>query len=248
MTAFGAILGLSVSAGVPWPGIPNLVMGVVFGFSLVIILISGASLVTADIVLGITGIFHKRISWLQFLLFIVVSYIGNAIGSMMVSLLVYFGGSGHSTASWLLRARQIAASKTGLTDLQAFAMGIFCTWILQTAVVLFFLMRSETGKITIAYYGPLAFVAGMTEHCIANIGFIALPILQQTFFSEITGKVLTAAGPTAQLSWEFSQYGWAHNQIFTLMGNFVGGAVLVGLMIHFISNPHRVMLLYKSFI
>lgn len=88
MVAFGAILALSVSAGVPWPGIANLLMGLMFGFSLVIILVSGASLVTADMVLGILGVFHKRISWVQFLYFTVVSYIGNAVGSMMVALLV----------------------------------------------------------------------------------------------------------------------------------------------------------------
>ncbi len=246
MVAFGAILALSVSAGVPWPGIANLLMGLMFGFSLVIILVSGASLITADMVLGIIGVFHKRISWFQFLLFVVVSYIGNAVGSLLVSLLVFFGGSGYALGPWLQRAHQIAAMKTGLSDLQAFAMGCFCTWLLQTAVVLYFKMRTDIGKMAIAYYGPLAFVAGMTEHCIANIGFIALPILQQSLFAKVTHTVLAKAGPTARLSWGFARYGWAHNQIFTLMGNFVGGTILVGLVLHFISDPRRVMFLYQA--
>lgn len=246
MVAFGAILALSVSAGVPWPGIANLLMGIMFGFSLVIILVSGASLITADMVLGIIGIFHKRISWTQFFVFVVVSYIGNAIGSLMVSILVFFGGSGYALAPWLIRAHQIAAMKTGLSDIQAFAMGCFCTWLLQTGVVLYFKMRTDIGKMAIAYYGPLAFVAGMTEHCIANIGFIALPILQQSLFTRVTHTKLTATGTTAHLTWGFARYGWAHNQIFTLMGNFIGGTILVGITLHFISNPHRVMFLYQA--
>jgi formate transporter len=246
MVAFGAILALSVSAGVPWPGIANLLMGVMFGFSLVIILVSGASLITADMVLGIIGVFHKRITWFQFIVFIVVSYVGNAIGSLMVSILVFFGGSGYALAPWLTRAHQIAALKTGLSDIQAFAMGCFCTWLLQTGVVLYFKMRTDIGKMAIAYYGPLAFVAGMTEHCIANIGFIALPILQQSLYSRVTHTALTAAGPAAHLSWGFARFGWAHNQIFTLMGNFIGGTILVGITLHFISDPVRVMFLYQS--
>src|SRR6056297_2327759 len=48
MVVFGATLALSVSAGVSVPGLANLVMGLVFMFSLVIIMVSGMTLVTAD--------------------------------------------------------------------------------------------------------------------------------------------------------------------------------------------------------
>jgi formate/nitrite transporter FocA (FNT family) len=246
MVGFGAILALAVSAGIPWPGIANLLMGVVFGFSLLLILVSGASLVTADMVLGVLGVFHRRISWGQFALLLLASYLGNAAGSLLVSLLVFFGGGGYDLAPWLLRAHQIAALKTGLSDVQAFAMGCLCTWILQTAVVLFFKMRTEPGRMLVAYYGPLAFVAGMTEHCIANIGFIVLPILQQPLLTRVAHVALKASGPLARLSWGFGPYGWAHNQVFTLMGNFVGGAVLVGVVLHLASDPQRVVDVYRA--
>ena len=51
---FGAMLALSVSAGVPGnlaPGLANLMMGLVFMFSLVIIMFGGMTLVTADMAL-----------------------------------------------------------------------------------------------------------------------------------------------------------------------------------------------------
>lgn len=245
MVAFGAILALSVSAGIPWPGLANLLMGATFGFSLVLILVSGASLVTADMVLGIIGVFHRRINFCQYFRFILVSYLGNAIGSMLVTLLVYVGGSKYILEPWLTRAHQIATLKTGMSGLQIFALGVLCTWLLQTAVILYLKARTDIAKIGLAYYGPLAFVAGMTEHSIANIGFIALPILQQPLFVQVTGAALTHAGPLAELSWGFVRYGWAYNQIFTLMGNFVGGAIFVGLALHFISDPRRVMFIYQ---
>jgi formate transporter len=246
MVAFGAILALSVSAGIPWPGIANLLMGLMFGFSLVIILVSGSNLSTADMFLGIIGLFHRRIGWIQYLRLVAVSYMGNAIGSLAISFLVYVGGSGYLQAPWLIRAHEIASLKTGMSDVQIFAMGCLCTWILQTAVMLYGKARTDIGKMALAYYGPLAFVSGMTEHSIANIGFIALPILHQAVFTKVTHLALTASGPTARLSWGFGQYGWAHNQLFTLMGNFVGGVIFVGIIIHFICDPHKISKLYQS--
>ena len=246
MVVFGAMLALSVSAGITIPGLANLVMGLVFGFSLVIIMISGMCLITADMALGVFGVFHRRMTWLQYLYFIVMGYIGNFAGSMFFMYLVYLGGSVYNLPPWLLRAHAIAAAKTGMSDLNIFVLGILCTWFLQTAMMLYYKAGTDIGKMMMAYYGPLAFVAGMTEHCIANIGFLALPLFQQKIFTKVTGVALTAAGPTARLSWGFAQFGWAHNQLFTVMGNLVGGIVFVTLVFQFVSNPQRVMLLYRT--
>ena len=60
MVVFGATLALSVSAGVPQMavGLANLLMGMVFMFSLVIIMVSGMTLVTADMYIGMIGVFQ----------------------------------------------------------------------------------------------------------------------------------------------------------------------------------------------
>ena len=63
MVVFGATLALSVSAEVPEklaPGLANLLMGLVFMFSLVIIMVSGMTLVTADMYIGMIGVFHRH--------------------------------------------------------------------------------------------------------------------------------------------------------------------------------------------
>ncbi len=77
---FGAMLALAVSAGVPSslaPGLANLLMGLVFMFSLVIIMFSGMTLVTADMAYGLVGVFQDRITWRQFVWGVFVGYIGN---------------------------------------------------------------------------------------------------------------------------------------------------------------------------
>jgi formate/nitrite transporter FocA (FNT family) len=243
---FGAMLALSVSTGVAGnvaPGVANLMMGLVFMFSLVIILFSGMTLVTADMAIGIIGVFHRRITWFWFIIGILAGYAGNFAGSMLFMWIVSKGGS-YMALPWLQQAHAIAVNKTGMTPGQIFALGIICTWMLQTAALLYVKANEDIARIVMAAYGPLAFVAGMTEHCIANIGFLALPLFQQDFF--LQGQTALSSTATVVLHWGFGQYGWAHNQLYAFMGNLIGGIFFSGIVFQLVSNPKRVMELYRN--
>jgi formate/nitrite transporter FocA (FNT family) len=243
---FGAMLALSVSAGVASniaPGIANLMMGLVFMFSLVIILFSGMTLVTADMAVGIIGVFHRRITWTWFIIGILAGYVGNFAGSMFFMWIVSKGGS-YMALPWLQQAHAIAVKKTGMPPGQIFALGIICTWMLQSAALLYIKANEDIAKIVMAAYGPLAFVAGMTEHCIANIGFLALPLFQQELF--LQGQTAVSSTAPIILHWGFGQHGWAHNQLYTVMGNLIGGIFFVGIVFQLVSNPKRVMALYEN--
>lgn len=145
---------------------------------------------------------------------------------------------------WLQQAHAIAVKKTGMPPGQIFALGIICTWMLQSAALLYIKANEDIAKIVMAAYGPLAFVAGMTEHCIANIGFLALPLFQQELF--LHGQTAVSSTAPVILHWGFGQYGWAHNQLYTVMGNLIGGIFFVGIVFQLVSNPKRVMALYQN--
>jgi formate/nitrite transporter FocA (FNT family) len=245
MVVFGATLALAVSAGVPnlAPGLANLLMGLVFMFSLVIIMVSGMTLVTADMYIGIIGIFHRRINWRWFAWGIVLGYIGNFLGSMFFMWLISKSGS-YANWPWLARAHGIGVAKMGQTAMEIFSMGIVCTWMLQTAAILYVKAEGDIAKIVMAAYGPLAFVAGMTEHCIANIGFLALPLFQQDHYLHVAAQ--KGVLDITLLHWGFGQYGWAHNQLYTVMGNLIGGILFVGIIYQFVSNPEGVEKLYRT--
>jgi formate/nitrite transporter FocA (FNT family) len=245
MVVFGATLALSVSAGVPAlaPGLANLLMGLVFMFSLVIIMVSGMTLVTADMYIGIIGVFHRRIGWGWFVWGVVLGYIGNFLGSMFFMWLISKSAS-FAQWPWLMRAHGIGVAKMGQTAGEIFVMGIVCTWMLQTAAILYVKAEGDIAKIAMAAYGPLAFVAGMTEHCIANIGFLALPLFQQDVFVRTAARM--AAADPILLHWGFGQYGWAHNQLYTVLGNLVGGVLFVGIAYQLVSHPDRVRALYRQ--
>ena len=246
MVVFGATLALAVSAGVPEklsPGLANLLMGVVFMFSLVIIMVSGMTLVTADIYIGMIGIFHRRINWGWFVWGVTLGYMGNFLGSMFFMWLISKSGS-FAYMPWLLRAHAIGVSKLGQTATQIFVMGIVCTWMLQTAAILYVKADGDIAKIAMAAYGPLAFVAGMTEHCIANIGFLALPLFQQDLYLEAVANIPDIT--PIFLHWRFGKYGWSHNQLYTVLGNIIGGILFVGIVFQLVSHPKRVAGLYKN--
>ena len=138
----------------------------------------------------------------------------------------------------------MAVAKTGMSSWQIFSLAVICTWALQTSAFLYIKANEDIAKIAMAAYGPLAFVAGMTEHCIANIGFLALPLFQQDLFLRLGEKALTEA--PILLHWGFGQYGWAHNQLYTIMGNFIGGIFFVGIVFQLVSHPKRVVAIYKN--
>lgn len=246
MVVFGATLSLAVSAGVPEnlaPGLANLLMGLVFMFSLVIIMMSGMTLVTADMYIGVIGIFHRRTNAPWFVWGILLGYLGNFLGSMFFMWLIGKSGA-YAAWPWLARSHAIGVAKLGYSPTQIFAMGIVCTWMLQTAAILYVKAEGDIAKIAMAAYGPLAFVAGMTEHCIANIGFLALPLFQQDLYLQ-TAPAMGVSAPVL-LHWGFGQYGWAHNQLFTVLGNVVGGILFVGIPFQLVSNPEKVMDIYRD--
>jgi formate/nitrite transporter FocA (FNT family) len=246
MVVFGATLALSVSAGVGEnlaPGLANLLMGLVFMFSLVIIMVSGMTLVTADMYIGVIGVFHGRIGWGWFAWGVALGYAGNFLGSMFFMWLISCGGP-YLNWPWLAKAHMIGVAKMGYTATQIFAMGVVCTWMLQAAAILYVKAEGDMAKIAMAAYGPLAFIAAMTEHCIANIGFLALPLFQQDIYLA-QAAAMGAANPVL-LHWGFGQYGWAHNQLYTVLGNLVGGILFVGVPFQLVSNPRRVMRIYAT--
>ncbi|MCL8207295.1 MAG: formate/nitrite transporter family protein [Actinomycetia bacterium] len=242
MVAFGAFLSLSVSAGITVPGLANLVMGAVFGFSLVIIMVAGASLITADMALGVVALWHRRLRWREYLTFVLAGYLGNAAGSWAFMGLVAAAAGPYAQPPWLLQAHLLAVKRLAPSDASTFALGVLCTWLLQTAMFLYLKARTDVGKMILAYYGPLAFVAGMTEHAIANIGFLALPLLMQPRWAALVGP---AAAHQAWLTWGFGPLGWARNQLFTLLGNFVGGAVFVATVFQGMADRGRLESLYR---
>jgi formate/nitrite transporter FocA (FNT family) len=226
MVSFGVVLAVATTAGISSPGIANLIAGLVFGFSLVIIMMSQASLITADMAAGFVSAVRRSMSWPSYVAFLLFGWLGNVLGALAFVAVVAYGGGPWITKVFLTRAHEIATAKLALPALSTFLLAIVCTWLLQTAMFLFYKARTDVGRMILAWYGPFAFVAAMTEHCIANAGFAGLALLEQAHFLALVHHGLVA-GSAPILSWGFGKAGLLRDELLATAGNLVGGTLMV---------------------
>lgn len=229
MVAFGALLALTVSTGVKTPGVASLLMGLAFGMSFVLILVSGMSLITADMAAGFLAVLNRAMSVGGYVFLVVVGLVGNVLGALLF-VTVCGAAGGPYLGAFAERAATVATQKAGQPFWTALLLAVVCTWFLQTSMCMFFKARSDVARMTFAFYGPFAFVIGGTQHVIANVGFLGLPLLLNLFHP---------AAPRGAVGWGFGDHGLLTNLAVTTAGNLIGGTLFVALPFWFIAQLQR---------
>lgn len=229
MVAFGALLALMVSTGVKTPGVASLLMGLAFGMSFVLILVSGMSLITADMAAGFLAVLNRTMSVRGYSFLVIVGLIGNVAGAL-VFVTVCGAAGGPYLGPFAERAATVGAQKAGQPFWTALLLAVVCTWFLQTSMCMFFKARSDVARMTFAFYGPFAFVIGGTQHVIANVGFLGLPLLLNLFHP---------AAPRGGIGWGLGEHGLLTNLCITTVGNLIGGTLFVALPFWVIAQLQR---------
>jgi formate/nitrite transporter FocA (FNT family) len=229
MVAFGALLALVVSTGVKTPGVASLLMGLAFGMSFVLILVSGMSLITADMAAGLLAVLKRSMRLRGYVFLVVIGLTGNIVGAL-VFVAVCGAAGGPYLGAFAERAATVGAQKADQPFWTALLLAVVCTWFLQTAMCMYFKARSDVARMTFAFYGPFAFVIGGTQHVIANVGFLGLPLLLNLFHP---------AAPRGGISWGFGDDGLLTNICITTVGNLIGGTLFVALPFWIIAQLQR---------
>jgi formate/nitrite transporter FocA (FNT family) len=229
MVSFGAVLALTVSTGVKTPGVASLLMGLAFGMSFVLILVSGMSLITADMAAGFLAVLKRTMSPGGYVFLVVVGLIGNIAGALAFVTICGAAG-GPYLGAFAERAASVGAAKAGQPFWTAILLAVLCTWFLQTSLCMFFKARSDVARMAFAFYGPFAFVIGGTQHVIANVGFLGLPLLLNLFHR---------AAPRGGIGWGWGAHGLLTNIAITSVGNLIGGTLFVALPFWIIAQLQR---------
>ncbi|WIM86783.1 formate/nitrite transporter family protein [Candidatus Mycobacterium wuenschmannii] len=225
MVAFGVLLSLVVSTGVSTPGIASLLMGLAFGMSFALILVSGMSLITADMAAGAIAVLQRRLTVAGYLRLLAIGMLGNCAGALAF-VTVCAAAGGPYLGAFAQRAAVVAAAKTSQPTLTAILLAVVCTWFLQTSMCLFFKARTDIARMGFAFYGPFAFVSGATQHVIANVGFLGLPLLLSAFHNE---------APHTALTWGLGAHGLLTNILITTVGNLIGGTLFVAVPFYLVT-------------
>ena len=205
--------------------IAQLLGGAVFSLGLFLVLVAGAELFTGNNLLVMAWA-DGKITTRELLRNWLVVCTGNLIGAVGLAVLVFLShhadlNNGAIAAQYL----KIAAAKTDLPFQTAFFRGVLCNVLVCMAVWMAFAGRSVFDKAVDVFLPVTLFVAAGFEHSIANMFIFPMAMLLQAAGTVDAVPVITVWGCLANLA-------------AVILGNLIGGSVLVGLVYHIIYHRH----------
>lgn len=218
--ALGGVL--SLIAGYGFPDAPaalqKIISGCVFPIGLILIVVLGGELFTGNNAMLVPAYMKRDYGIGAVLGNWTIVWLGNFVGALLFAwVLVYQCGlcDAEPYRSAIVR---VAETKVSLPWLTVFLRGIGANWCVCLAVWLAMSGRRLAEKMLACWVPVMAFVVLGYEHCIANMFFIPLGMME---------------GADVTLSAFFIA-----NLVPATLGNIVGGALFVGL-------PHAALYMKK---
>ena len=199
--------------------------GMAFALGLILVIVAGAELFTGNNLLVMAWA-DRKISTLELLRSWVIVCLGNFIGALGLAVLVLLSHHPELNNGAIGREYlQIATAKLAMPFWTAFFRGVLCNALVCLAVWMALAGRSVVDKVVAIVVPISAFVAAGFEHSVANMYLIPMAILLQQYGNVDAGAAITWTG-------------FFNNLLPVLLGNIVGGSVLVGLVYQLVY--HRV--------
>jgi formate/nitrite transporter len=196
--------------------------GSAFSLGLILVGVAGAELFTGNNLM-ISSVMTGDITISKMLLRWTLVYAANFIGAMVMVLLYFYSGLWKAGNGAMGEAAvSNAAGRVTFTFIEALVRGIGCNWLVCLAVWMALSSRQTIGKIFAIFFPIMAFVAIGFEHIVANMYFIPIGILLNTY----KGIGVQSGISPAMLNWGSFVI---KNVIPVTIGNIIGGAVFVGM-------------------
>lgn len=226
-------------------GLTSIIAGIVFTLGLILVVVGGAELFTGNCLI-IIGYVDKRITNKEVLKNWSISFTGNLIGSLMLVWWMYQSHQWEFFHNMVgAKALLIANQKVNLSFEAAFARGVLCNSMVCLAVWLCFSARNVADKIVSLTFPVAGFIASGFEHCVANMYFIPMGVVLRR-----NSDVVAAAEKMAGKTLDLSQLNWTgffiNNQFPVILGNIVGGVILVGIAFWFIYLRPKISISIKQ--
>ena len=205
----------------------QLLGGLAFSLGLILVVVAGAELFTGNNLLVMAWA-DRKISTRELLRNWAIVCVANLVGAIGLAVLVFLSRHAEQNGGAIgARYLAIAAKKCAMPFGQAFVNGLLCNALVCLAVWMAFAGRSVMDKVVAIVFPVTAFVAAGFEHSIANMFFIPMALL------------LKADGATGAAADAVTVSGFLGNLVPVILGNLVGGAVLVGVVYHVVYRRTR---------
>lgn len=212
---FGTLLIFSIGGMLNGAAYTKIVMGLAFGIALSLVVIAGGELFTGNNLVMSAGIFKKKITLGDAVKLWVVCYVGNWIGSILLSVLFHYSGlSTEPIAAFIATG---AAGKMAASASALLIRGILCNILVCLAVWCGTKCKSESGKLIMIFWCLFAFITTGFEHSVANMTLL-------------TVAVLNPAGQAVSMG------GYLFNLLWVTIGNMIGGILFVSVPYYLVSK------------
>lgn len=195
----------------------------VFGWALVFIYYSKSELLTSNMMVVSIGGYYRRTTWGKALRILGLCFLGNALGGLLVATLLRFSTLadgpvlGEMVASVDHKLAYVSEGVAGWGDL--FVRAILCNFLINMAMLLVYngLIREDLMRSAVMIVAVFLFAFLGLEHSVANTVLFTIVGLQE-------GIPLGLA---------------AGNVLVALLGNYVGGGLLIGFYYAYVNDDAR---------
>lgn len=191
-----------------------------FGWALVFIYYTKSELLTSNMMIVSIGAYHRRTTWAKALRVLGLCYVGNVLGGAFVAVLLRFStlldgaAADEMQASVDHKLEYLTAGAAGWGDL--FVRAILCNFLINLAMLLVYngIIRDDLTRSLAMIMSVFIFAFLGLEHSVANTVLFGVVGLREGI------DVGLAAG----------------NVGIALLGNFVGGGLLIGLYYAYVND------------
>ncbi|MGL5273098.1 MAG: formate/nitrite transporter family protein, partial [Phocaeicola sp.] len=183
-------------------------MGATFPLGLMLVVLAGGELFTGNCAYFIPSVMNKEQAWKCAFRNWTLVWIGNFIGVLFFAYFLVSIPGLLQNDPWHTGIQKIAVAKISNPFLVTFLKGVGANWLVCLAMWLGMSAKETTGKIIGIWWAVMAFVTLGYEHCIANMFFIPMAMLEGADISVFDMFV--------------------KNLIPATLGNIVGGSFFVG--------------------
>ena len=220
--AFAGLGATTAAVSVPLASVGKFLGACIFPAGLIMVVIAGSELFTGNCLLAIP-LAEKEVTLGKVLRNLVVVYIGNFVGSMIVAAGAAYGHQmslfGNAMAGSVIST---AVAKCSMPFGDALIKGIFCNFLVCIAVWLGMAAKDSAGKVLGIFWPIMVFVLCGFEHSIANMYYIGAGLFAKTIpaYADFAAQ---AGIDMANLSW--SSF-FVANLLPVTIGNIIGGAAV----------------------
>jgi formate/nitrite transporter FocA (FNT family) len=194
-----------------------------FGWALVFIYYSKSELLTSNMMIVSIGLYHRRTHIAKALRILGLCFLGNAVGGAFIAVLWRFsslsdGGVGDLMAGAVdHKLAYLTEGVSGWTDL--FIRAVLCNFMINLAMLLVYngLIKEDITKCLVMVMSVFIFAFLGFEHSVANTVLFSIVGLQRGID---VGLALGNVG-------------------IALLGNLVGGGLLIGLYYAYVNDDAR---------